>query len=115
MEERQGRAVRGQQSRTVIVDGERLHQRLIVPAETEAWARTAGQVSTGYAASVIGCDAEAGIERFLAPDETPDGRPYFVLELVDGAPPSQSEAPAAKQLREAGRLYGAKATPGRTA
>ena len=30
---------------------------------------------TGYATSVIGCDAEAGIERVLAPDETPDGRP----------------------------------------
>src|SRR6185437_3025526 len=25
--------------------------------------------------SVIGCDAEAGIERTLSPDETPDGRP----------------------------------------
>jgi formylmethanofuran--tetrahydromethanopterin N-formyltransferase len=30
---------------------------------------------TGYAASVIGCDAEAGIERIVPPEETPDGRP----------------------------------------
>ena len=30
---------------------------------------------TGYATSVIACDAEAAIERVLAPDETPDGRP----------------------------------------
>ena len=30
---------------------------------------------TGYATSVIACDAEAGIERVLGPDETPDGRP----------------------------------------
>ncbi len=30
---------------------------------------------TGYATSVIGCDAEAAIERILSPDETPDGRP----------------------------------------
>lgn len=36
-------------------------------------------------------------------------------ELVDGAPPSQAETPAAKQLREAGRQYEAKATPRRTA
>ncbi len=53
--------------------------RLIVTAETPEWARTAGQVSTGYAASIIGCDVEAGIERELPPDETPDGRPGVSL------------------------------------
>jgi formylmethanofuran--tetrahydromethanopterin N-formyltransferase len=30
---------------------------------------------TGFATSVIGCKCEASIERELAPDETPDGRP----------------------------------------
>jgi formylmethanofuran--tetrahydromethanopterin N-formyltransferase len=55
--------------------------RLIVTAETLAWAQTAGQVSTGYASSVIGCDAEAGIERTLSTDETPDGRPGVSLLL----------------------------------
>jgi formylmethanofuran--tetrahydromethanopterin N-formyltransferase len=49
--------------------------RLIVTAETPAWARTAAQEATGYAASVIGCDAEAGIECSLSPEGTPDGRP----------------------------------------
>jgi formylmethanofuran--tetrahydromethanopterin N-formyltransferase len=49
--------------------------RLIVTAETAAWAQTAGQVVTGYASSVIGCDVEASIERTLSPDETIDGRP----------------------------------------
>jgi formylmethanofuran--tetrahydromethanopterin N-formyltransferase len=49
--------------------------RLIVTAETEHWVQTAGQTATGYAASVIGCDAEAGVERVLTRDETPDGRP----------------------------------------
>src|SRR4051794_3665029 len=53
--------------------------RLIVTAETSAWARTAGRTATGYAASVIGCDAEAGLERELPPDETPDGRPGVSL------------------------------------
>src|SRR5580692_5733242 len=49
--------------------------RLIVTAETAAWAQTAGQVVTGYASSVIGCDVEAGIERVLSAEETVDGRP----------------------------------------
>jgi formylmethanofuran--tetrahydromethanopterin N-formyltransferase len=55
--------------------------RLIVTAETANWARTAGVTATGYATSVIGCDAEAGIERTLAPEETPDGRPGVSLLL----------------------------------
>jgi len=53
--------------------------RLIVTAETPAWAQTAGITATGYAASVIGCDAEAGIERELSQVETPDGRPGVSL------------------------------------
>lgn len=53
--------------------------RVLVTAETPGWARTAGQSATGYAASVIGCDAEAAIERELSPDETPDGRPGVSL------------------------------------
>src|SRR5436190_7701941 len=48
--------------------------RLIITAETAAWAQTAGQVVTGYASSVIGCDVEAGIERILSIEETDDGR-----------------------------------------
>jgi formylmethanofuran--tetrahydromethanopterin N-formyltransferase len=49
--------------------------RVIVTAETPTWVQIAAQEATGYAASVIGCDAEAGVERLLQPDETPDGRP----------------------------------------
>ncbi len=55
--------------------------RLIVTAATPSWALTAGQTATGYAASVIGCDAEAGIERVIASDDTPDGRPGVSLLL----------------------------------
>jgi formylmethanofuran--tetrahydromethanopterin N-formyltransferase len=55
--------------------------RLIVTAETAGWARTAAQVTTGYASSVIGCDVEAGIERELGPEQTPDGRPGFSVLL----------------------------------
>jgi formylmethanofuran--tetrahydromethanopterin N-formyltransferase len=53
--------------------------RVVVTAETLSWARTAGQAATGYAASVIGCDAEAGIEREVLPAESPDGRPGLSL------------------------------------
>lgn len=53
--------------------------RLIVTAATRQWANTAGREATGYAASVIGCDAEAGIESELTPEQTPDGRPGVSL------------------------------------
>src|SRR5215467_2003170 len=55
--------------------------RVVVTAATVAWARTAAAVTTGYATSVIGCDAEAGLERELSPAETPDGRPGVSLLL----------------------------------
>jgi formylmethanofuran--tetrahydromethanopterin N-formyltransferase len=55
--------------------------RLLVTAASPAWALTAGQMATGYGASVIGCDAEAGVERVLGPDETPDGRAGVSLLL----------------------------------
>jgi formylmethanofuran--tetrahydromethanopterin N-formyltransferase len=49
--------------------------RAIVTADTLAWAEVAGRTMSGYATSVIGCDAEASIERELSTEETPDGRP----------------------------------------
>ncbi len=49
--------------------------RAIITADSADWATTAAREATGYATSVIACDAEAGVERELAPDETPDGRP----------------------------------------
>lgn len=51
--------------------------RAIITADTREWARIAAQTMTGYATSVIACDAEAGIERSLDASETPDGRPGF--------------------------------------
>ncbi len=49
--------------------------RAVVTADTPAWADVAARTMSGYATSVIACDAEAAIERVLTPDETPDGRP----------------------------------------
>src|SRR6266852_9660786 len=49
--------------------------RVLITAQSSAWARTAAQSMTGFATSVIGCKVEAGIEADLLPHETPDGRP----------------------------------------
>ena len=49
--------------------------RVVITAESPAWARTAGQSMTGFATSIIGCKVEAWIEVDLPPVETPDGRP----------------------------------------
>ncbi len=48
---------------------------LVVTADTERWARQAATSATGFATSIIACGVEAGIDRMLAPSETPDGRP----------------------------------------
>ncbi|MDX2192110.1 MAG: formylmethanofuran--tetrahydromethanopterin N-formyltransferase [Gemmatimonadales bacterium] len=57
--------------------------RLVVTARSERWVRECALKLTGFATSVIGCKCEAGIERFLAPSETPDGRPgVSVLFMV---------------------------------
>jgi len=48
---------------------------IIVTADSARWARQAAVTMTGFATSVIGCGAEAGIDRALSPRETPDGRP----------------------------------------
>jgi formylmethanofuran--tetrahydromethanopterin N-formyltransferase len=48
---------------------------VIVTADSARWARQAAVTMTGFATSVIGCGAEAGIDRMLTARETPDGRP----------------------------------------
>ena len=49
--------------------------RLLITAHNPTWARHAAVAATGFATSVIACGCEAGIERELIADETPDGRP----------------------------------------
>lgn len=49
--------------------------RIVITADTAVWARHAANAAFGFAASVIACGCEAGIERELGPEETPDGRP----------------------------------------
>ena len=49
--------------------------RIIITAESKQWAMAAAQSITGFATSVIGCKCEAGIEKELLTEETPDNRP----------------------------------------
>jgi formylmethanofuran--tetrahydromethanopterin N-formyltransferase len=67
--------------------------RVIITADTAAWARQAAVTMTGFATSVIGCGCEAGIERELGPGETPDGRLGVAVLLF-----TTSSSELAKQL-----------------
>lgn len=55
--------------------------RVIITAQNHKWARNAAAAMTGFATSVIACGVEAGIERELSPEETPDGRPGISVLL----------------------------------
>ncbi|SFJ98755.1 formylmethanofuran--tetrahydromethanopterin N-formyltransferase [Methylocapsa palsarum] len=48
---------------------------IIITAPNAKWALQAAVTMTGFATSVIGCGAEAGIDRELPGEKTPDGRP----------------------------------------
>jgi formylmethanofuran--tetrahydromethanopterin N-formyltransferase len=57
------------------------YARLIVTAHDEYWLEAAAKEAAGYSSSIIGCDCEAGLERWLSTDETPDGRRGAALLL----------------------------------
>jgi formylmethanofuran--tetrahydromethanopterin N-formyltransferase len=54
---------------------------LIITAASEFWLDAALSSITGYGTSVIGCDAEAGVERRLSAEKSPDGRPAAAVLL----------------------------------
>jgi formylmethanofuran--tetrahydromethanopterin N-formyltransferase len=57
--------------------------RVLITAQNEKWATTAAQVTTGFATSVIEATAEAGIERLVPPDQTPDKRPGILIQIYN--------------------------------
>lgn len=48
--------------------------RVLITAHNRTWAHNAATAMTGFATSVIACGCEAGIERDVTPEESPDGR-----------------------------------------
>lgn len=57
------------------------YSRFIITATNEKWAKIAAQGATGYATSLVGCTGEAGIEQYISPEETPDRRPGYVVQV----------------------------------
>lgn len=55
--------------------------RVLITAENEKWALTAASAATGFASSIIASPAEAGIERLVPANETPDGRPGALIQI----------------------------------
>jgi formylmethanofuran--tetrahydromethanopterin N-formyltransferase len=57
--------------------------RILVTAATKNLAKIAATEATGYGTSVIGCPAEAGIDCYVPPEETPDGRPGYIIMICN--------------------------------
>jgi len=57
--------------------------RILITAENKKWALTAANVATGFATSVIMAPAEAAIERFVPPEQTPDNRLGILIQIYN--------------------------------
>ena len=66
--------------------------RILVTAVDQRWVRVAADQATGFAASIIGCDAEAGIESLVHPSQTPDRRPGAYLLFFSRSVESLTQA-----------------------
>jgi len=55
--------------------------RVLITAVNEKWAMVAAKETTGFGTSVIGCPSEAGIDKILTSEETPDGRPGVAIMI----------------------------------
>ena len=57
--------------------------RILITAATKKLALIAATEATGYGTSVIGCPAEAGIDGYVPPQKTSDGRPGYVIMICN--------------------------------
>ena len=55
--------------------------RVLITGATKRWALVAAQEATGFGTSVIMCPAEAGVEKVVNGNETPDGRPGVYIQI----------------------------------
>jgi len=51
--------------------------KFLITAATEKFAKIAADETVGFGSSVIMCPAEAGIDSYVPPNKTPDGRPGY--------------------------------------
>jgi formylmethanofuran--tetrahydromethanopterin N-formyltransferase len=58
-----------------------IYAKVLITARDRVWLDHAVNAVTGNASSSILCDCEAGVDRYLAPAETPDGRPGAVVQF----------------------------------
>lgn len=57
--------------------------RILITADNEKWARTAAEVTTGFATSVIMSPAECGTENIVPPEKTPDNRTGVLIQIYN--------------------------------
>ena len=55
--------------------------RILITAVTEKWALASAEASSGFATSIIMSPVEAGVEKTIMSNETPDGRPGAVVQM----------------------------------
>jgi formylmethanofuran--tetrahydromethanopterin N-formyltransferase len=58
-----------------------IYASVLITARDDYWLDMAWRAATGNASSTILCDCEAGLDRLVAPAETPDGRPGAIVQF----------------------------------
>jgi formylmethanofuran--tetrahydromethanopterin N-formyltransferase len=58
-----------------------IYSSVLITARDDYWLDMAWRAATGNASSTILCDCEAGIDRYIAKTDTPDGRPGAVVQF----------------------------------
>jgi formylmethanofuran--tetrahydromethanopterin N-formyltransferase len=58
-----------------------IYSSVLITARDDYWLDMAWRAATGNASSTILCDCEAGLDRYVAKTDTPDGRPGAVVQF----------------------------------
>jgi formylmethanofuran--tetrahydromethanopterin N-formyltransferase len=58
-----------------------IYAAVLITARDRYWLDRAINACTGNASSTILCDCEAGLDRYLDPNQTPDGRPGAIVQF----------------------------------
>lgn len=58
-----------------------IYASVLITAHDAYWLDMAWRAATGNASSTILCDCEAGLDRFVAKTDTPDGRPGAIVQF----------------------------------